>query len=287
MKIGVIDIGSNSIRYMEAESSETGFSFSPKTVSTTRLAKGQGADGALSQASMDRSLRAIRKFGKRASDTGLPCFCYATSAVREASNRKAFLDAVAETAGLPVEVLTGDEEARIAYDAAMPDGGGLIDIGGGSFQVTTESQQYSYPLGCVRIRDLSGDQQTIAGLMMLVPPLVPDLSALRTPLNPVWAAAGGTATSLAAVAIGLSRYDADKISQVTFTQKSLEGLLGTLDQLGDFGRSAFPLLKNRYDTILGGGILLLSLMRILEIPQIGIADRDGLEGYAIRILSRQ
>ena len=284
MQIAVVDIGSNSIRYMEAGSGPDGFGFSSKSVHTTRLAEGQGQDKKLTLPSMERSVSVLKDLARKSSDRGLPCYCYATSAVREASNRETFLEMVSSSTGLSIDVLSGKDEARFAYEAAMADGGGLIDIGGGSFQITTEEDQISFPVGCVRIHDIC-PCQTLASLNETVLPRLPDLSSVRLPKKDIWKAVGGTATTLGALSLGLDRYDPAAVSKAVFAESSLLELLDRLDRLGDQKRSENPLLIKRHDVILGGGFLLLYIMRSLHIASISTCDADGLEGYAVHILS--
>lgn len=131
MKIAVIDIGSNSIRYMEAERTAQGFGFSDKTVFTTRLASGLITSGKLAEKQMKNSIDVLETLSRHAAANGLPCYCYATSAVRDASNQAAFISDVKEKTGLTIEVLSGDDEAAYARIGAGQTNGGLIDIGGG------------------------------------------------------------------------------------------------------------------------------------------------------------
>ena len=99
-----------------------------------------------------------------------------------------------------------------------------------------------------------------------------------------WTAVGGTATTLAALSSGMSDYDPSGIQNVVLTPCALLALLERLDTLGDAGRSAIPLLKERHDVILSGGAILLYLMERLSMPSLRFSDADGLEGYAVSLL---
>ena len=117
-RAAVIDIGSNSIRYMEAVRTGHGLHFSKKQVYTTRLAEGLPATGALSEGRMTQSLEVLCTLAAQARASGLPAFAYATSAVRDAANRDLFVRCAAACTGIPVRVLSGAEEAAFAREGA-------------------------------------------------------------------------------------------------------------------------------------------------------------------------
>ena len=278
MQIAVIDIGSNSIRYMEAEKTDSGFSFSNKETFTTRLAEGMASSGLLSDRSVERSLSVLKQLACRAKEKNLPCFCYATSAVRDAENRDAFIRRITDDTALPVEILPGEKEAALAY-AGAGNCGGLIDIGGGSSQIITESFRASFPIGAVRIRDWC-PSQTLSNLDTLIPLFDSTYEIPNFPeMN--WTAVGGTATTLAALSLNLERYEADRVNGVVLYDEALMLLLRVLESLGDSGRAEIPLLARRHNIIMGGGFLLHYLLQRIGIRSLRISDADGLEGYAV------
>jgi len=284
MKIAVIDVGSNSIRYMEAELSATGFGFSDKSIYTTRLATGLITSGKLAEDRMETSIEVLHVLADRAKKNALPCFCYATSAVRDAENKDVFLSRVLSNTGLNISVLSGEEEASYARLGASSSDGGLIDIGGGSSQVITEIYRKSFPLGCVRVKDLCKSNELCSMRNTLFPVFETVYQSLpHFPTMP-WVAVGGTATTLAALSLGISTYDATKIREVCLSQADLDRLLHSLDAMGSKRRAAHPLLVKRHDVICGGGLILMYLMQHIGIEQIRFSDADGLEGYAICLL---
>jgi len=283
MKIAVIDIGSNSIRYMEAELTEQGFGFSDKSVFTTRLAQGLISSGILAEDRMQASIEVLRSLALRAQNAGLPCYCYATSAVRDAKNQSDFLTRVLTDTELQIKVLSGNEEALYARLGAGQAQGGLIDIGGGSSQVVTSEYHRSFPLGCVRVRDLCGGKP-LSAMQDLLEPIFASVYASLPPFPRLgWTAVGGTATTLAALSLDMTHYDANKIKEASLAQQKLLDLLLRLDQMGD-KRAEHPLLLKRHDVIRGGGLILLHLMQRIGIEQINFSDADGLEGFAIKLL---
>ena len=276
-RIAVIDIGSNSVRYMEAERTEMSVLSLFKELKTTRLAEGQDALKALQPEPMRRTAKAVQEYAERAQKHGLPVFAYATSAVREASNQAAFLDLL--NGAVPVTVLSGPEEGRMAYLGATGGSGTLIDIGGGSFQIVTESASFSAPIGCVRFRDRFPDGTPASLYAALRPWADAFLSDVFPAARPV-TGVGGTVTTLGALLLGQTRYDGAALSSVRITPENLDTLLQTLFEMGD-RRKEHPLLKERHNVILQGGTILRYLMERLRIASLTPCDRDGMEGFAL------
>ena len=283
-KTAVIDIGSNSIRYFCATAAQQGVAvFAPKQLITTRLAEGILMDGALQDAAIERSIAAIEAFLVLAREQGAKAvYAYATSAVRDAKNRGAFLERVRARCGLAVDVLSGEEEARLAYLGATGHlGGGLIDIGGGSAQAITPDRAYSFPIGCVRAKDLCSAYKPEEYPAVIQGWLDRTIQhALSGMEQPRWTGVGGTITTLGALEAGLTAYDSLRVNAQTLTPKSVGTLYETLLDMGE-ARKEHPLLLARHDIILFGALILLELMRRLDIRALHVSDADGMEGYLL------
>lgn len=279
----VIDIGSNSIRYMHAAvTNQHVTAVERKQLITTRLAQGLDESGRLSEDAMRRSLDAIQSFADISREKATQhLFAYATSAVRDALNGEYFCARILEQTGVRVDVLSGVQEAKLAYIGAVGcSGGGLIDIGGGSAQVMTDSVSFSFPIGCVRVQDKFA--QLFYGKMrqelsLWLDSCCTELSSIR---QPRWTGVGGTITTLAALTAGLTEYDPAVVAQQTITTEILDVLLTKLDTMGE-ARRLHPLLKDRHDVILCGGGVLAELMRIMDIQELAVSDADGMEGYLL------
>lgn len=283
--IAVIDVGSNSIRTMHAAVTPDGVAAFYKRLFTTRLAEGLDETGFLQDAPMDRTVAAIAAFVEQAGD--LPLYAYGTSAVRDAKNRDAFLARVKRETGVTIDVLSGEEEARIAYLGAVGTrGGGMIDIGGGSAQVINEACRISFPIGCVRLRDAFSGLPFSAARPLIKSwldarcgPALCEGSASR------FTGVGGTITTLGALSLGLTGYDSNALSQARITPGGLEALILELDFMGE-KRKKHPLLKERHDIILYGSAALAYLMERLKIHCLFVSDADGMEGYAAAMAKR-
>ena len=159
-RMGIIDIGSNSIRLViyDGPARIPAALFNEKVMAG--LGKGVSRDGALDRDAMERAIATLSRFQRLAEQMGVPHpRTVATAAVREAANGKAFVDRVLDL-GLPVELLSGDDEARIAglgVIASIPQANGIVgDLGGGSLELARVidgevRETSSFPLGVLRI----------------------------------------------------------------------------------------------------------------------------------------
>lgn len=159
----IIDIGSNSVRLVVYNGPRR----APAVLFNEKVMAGLGAgladSGKLSASSMRRALAALRRYHALVVQMGVTRLrVVATAAAREASNAQDFLDQIA-LLGLPVEVLSGDEEAVAAgygVISAIPDAEGIVgDLGGGSLELIrvhggAVHERTSLPLGVLRLREV-------------------------------------------------------------------------------------------------------------------------------------
>ena len=298
MKLLVFDIGSNTIRTarLTDDAGDEPQIFS-RRVYTTRLAEGLAETGSLSQSRMMQSLLVIRSVHAELAPQGFSSYAYATSAVRDAVNGRAFLASVEEIIGKGhARILTGQEEATFAQRGADPSGKRtLVDIGGGSTQIVRASARESWPIGCVRAKDLApyetlseiGDAlyPILSGLFGAPGGSAREISAslpetqgfTGDPLG-----VGGTITTLALLSEGtktFSLWDGEKRIDIL----SLRNTLHSLDAMGAAERARIPLLKDRHDVILHGGVILQFLLERLGCTKIFATLSDGLNGYALHL----
>lgn len=275
--IAVIDIGSNSIRFLGKDPD--------KQLVTTRLAEGLVSTGMLSEAAMARSVAAIVSFAEAARKDGLIPYAYATSAVRDARNRADFLARVEHAAGLRIDVLSGEREGQYALLGASREGmaGGLVDIGGASSQLVTEGFAASYPVGCVRAKEW-GEQSGAQTIESLQESLFSRFSGIyRFPrlFVPRWTGVGGTITTIAALSHGMAAYDRSAVETIVLSEAAVEAEVCALYAMGDTARAQHPLLAERHDVIVEGALILLYIMRGMCIHELHVSDADGMEGYRV------
>lgn len=267
----IIDIGSNSVRYMEAAGERR--TLYSKRLTMTRLAEGLLNSEKLSEDSMERTLKAIESYKKAAEEKRLPVYAYATSAVRDAQNREEFVMRVRTKLGMETDVLSGEREAEYAYRGATGGFGVLIDIGGGSLQISDKDHAFSFPAGCIRFKNAAESGISSFSFLQRI-----KLSYSALPKTDRWTGVGGSITTLAAFFHGLDKYDPMIVHGTSLTLSDVHEMRERLDQMGG-ERARHPILAQRHDTILFGTLLLLHVMEKLGVSKITVSEKDGMEGY--------
>ncbi|QAB18159.1 Ppx/GppA family phosphatase [Leucobacter muris] len=163
MRLGVIDVGSNTVHLLVVDA-HPGASPAPyhSQRSVLRLMRYLDADGAISEEGVRRIIDAIREAADTVREIGVDdMIATATSAIREAANGEQVLARIARETGVALRVLSGEDEARITMLAVRRWLGWsageilLFDIGGGSFEIAQGADEYpdvqvSLPLGAGR-----------------------------------------------------------------------------------------------------------------------------------------
>ncbi len=271
--IAVIDVGSNSVRLMKKGGQ------SCKKVRMTQLGKG-ASGGMLSRESIEATLDAILDFKKEAE--GYTLYCFATEAVRSAVNGAEFIEEVRRVCGIEIDLLSPEEEARAGYLGATLGIGEstVIDIGGASTEIVSGKEDkilsaISIPLGAARITSLHGESLT--ALYAEADKRFPrDIKVCDKAI-----AIGGTATTLGAIKAGLKSYDKDVVHGLTLTLFEVEDIISKLSPLSPEERTALcPVLPlKRAEVIIGGAVILSSVMKIYGIDALTLSDSDNAEGY--------
>ncbi|MBC8078083.1 MAG: Ppx/GppA family phosphatase, partial [Chloroflexales bacterium] len=260
-----------------------------------RLAEGVGDDGRLQAKPMRRAIESVKLFHTfcRTARVG-SIIAVATSAVRDAANRAAFLDQVRREVGLDLRVLSGEEEAFYGYLGAVNSlpfaNGCVVDIGGGSAQLTlvrdrTMEQTISAPAGVVRFSERyihsdpisSSDYQALEAAADTVLDLAPWLAAAP---GDTLAAIGGTARNIAHMHQKARAYPLDHAHSYAMSGDDLTGVVERLRKLSQREREQVPgLNRDRADVILSGAVLLQQVMRRGRFQQMlvgGAGLREGL-----------
>lgn len=282
MKIAAIDIGSNSVRLMMWADGKTLY----KTLNTTRLGEGLVSTGSMTQSAIVRTAVAVRDFAARAKEEGAErVFAFATAAVRSASNRADFLKAVREEAGIDVDVISGEEEARIGILGALGCGdGGIIDVGGASTEITLQRSgerlySHSANVGTVRLYDACGRDKT--ALSRYISGAIAEYGSVPAQGLTMYAI-GGTATTMAAVALGLEKYDPSKTDGAQITLEQAGRMADMLLSLPvEEVKKVKGMEPRRADVIGGGCLLMCSIMSMLGADKIVVSEKDNLEGYVL------
>ena len=281
-KFAVIDVGSNSVRLMFVADGKVLY----KALNTTRLGEGLASSSVLKEEAIIRSVNAVVDFYDRAIAEGAEkVYAFATAAVRSATNGQAFVDGVFALRPLRVEVISGEEEAEIGILGALGNSdGGVIDVGGASTEIVIKEQgelifKKSVNIGVVRLKDKCGRVQE--ALTQTAREAAKEYVGLPSVSNLY--AIGGTATTIAALALGSQTYDSQKVTGAVLTAKNMQDMADKLSAMSVEEIAALPCMpKGRADVLSGGAVLLATLMQELGVQTLTASDRDNLEGYAVK-----
>ena len=305
-RVAAIDIGTNSTHLVIAEVDPVLRSFSVVLTekSTTRLGDRDPETGDLSPEAIERAFRTLRHCRELAASHGVEqIVTAATSAVREAPNGPAFLQALLEQLELRVDLVSGPEEARLIYLgvlSAMSFGEEphvIIDIGGGSTELILADGRdarclTSTRVGAVRLQrefcrqDPLPPEQTSflrAYIQGALDPAIAQIKAARRPEERLrMVGTSGTALALAALAASEDprpplRLQGYRLSRQRIDQL-LERLLAmTLEQR----RALAPINDRRAEIIVPGALILQTTMAMLGVEELVVCERALREGLIV------
>jgi len=254
-----------------------------------RLGKGLDATGRLADDAIATSLEICREYRRVMDDHGVTRpTVIATQAAREASNSADFVGPAEHILGAPIEVIAGEREAELAATAVartFPELAGtrylVVDVGGGSTELITVDDgavvaQVSVPIGAVRLteRHLKHDPPSAAEVMALTADIDRHLAALTLPRGVPVVGTAGTATTLAAVELGLTRYDPAAVTGLRLSRDAVAVLNGRLLAATVAERKAFPGVEpQRADVIAAGSAIFARILQHLDAPVLITCDR--------------
>ena len=302
MRVGVVDIGTNSTRLLIADV-ERGrrVTVLDRDSIVTRLGEGVDASGELSDDAMERVFATLSQYRERLdSHQTQRDVAVLTSAVRDATNGERFLATVRERFRLDANVLPGDEEARLTFlgataerDPDDPTAVVVIDIGGGSTELVEG-----------RGRAMDFHVSTQAGVVRQTerhlhsdPPAHDELVALAADARAVFAqavpdrvrrtveraiAVAGTATSLGSIDLALEPYDPERVHGHVLSLWRIEELMARLAQMPlEDRRRVTGLHPDRAPTIVAGCVLLVEALRLFGLEAVEVSEHDILRGAAL------
>ncbi len=288
-RIAVIDIGSNSARLVIFQrTSRYGFHLIVQQKSRVRIGEGAyEAGGRLQPAGIRRAFGALHSFTHTLREYKVhKVHCVATSALRDAPNREAFLRVVRQRLGLQIRVIDGLKEARYGAIAALNllpiDEGITVDIGGGSTDMALIRdgrivETVSLDLGTVRLKELFTDQgRSLKEARAYIRRRLESLpESFRSTLA---VGIGGTARALARGIMIESDYPFDKIHAFSYSLKEHKSYLKAIIEAPMERLGELSIKKNRFDTIREGAHIFLEVLRHLEAKEVltsGVGVREG------------
>jgi exopolyphosphatase/guanosine-5'-triphosphate,3'-diphosphate pyrophosphatase len=282
---GVIDVGSNSVRLLISENGQT----INKFAIITRLSKGLTKDGVLSEDSIKRTIDALSFLKQKAIKEFKvdKLFAFATAGVRYAKNKIDFLNVCKSELDLDIDVVSGEIEAEIgALGALNGIDGGFIDVGGKSTeiaQIKANKRSYanSINLGVVTLYEkFLENTEYIKHYCKLV--LENNIDKTKIDCKN-FVIVGGTATTIASIALSLKEYDFRLVDGYFLDKKTLLKIIDNLIATPVSERSIkYCIQKGREDVIVPGAILILEIINYLSVDGLTVRDSDNLEGYLIK-----
>jgi exopolyphosphatase/guanosine-5'-triphosphate,3'-diphosphate pyrophosphatase len=299
-RLAVIDLGSNSFRLVVFMAGAGWWRRTDEIYEPVRIGEGLMASGRLGKAPMERALATLDVFAHfcRASRLGADeVDALATSAIRDAENAGDFLARARERSGLPIRVLSGEEEARYGYLAAVNSttisDGFVLDLGGGSMQLVRVVDRLARETGSWRLGTVRMSER-------FLPPNGPakrkQLEELREHISAglqgaAWlteaaggrargrlVGIGGTVRSLATAAQRAAGLPSNGVQGMVIEREALDELVERLASLPVAERSTVPGIKPaRADLILAGALVVQGVLQAggfdgLEVTEAGLRE---------------
>ena len=296
-KAAAIDIGTNSMRFMLCEIKGNTITKKEKELIITRIGKGVSKTGMITEKSMIKNIDALKYFKNKAEKHGaLEIYAIATSAVRDALNREAFVADALIQAGVKVMVISGEEEAELGHKGVMSEIQNpqervlIIDIGGGSTELILGSKNKidystSIPAGAVRMTEQFVTSNPISS---------EDIENMKNKLDELFhepfeylsnkridriVAIGGTATTAASIFHSMSIYDPVIVHNTVINSSFIDSTFNKLKDMTISERYGVKgLQKERADVMPAGIYILQHIAKGLKRDSVIISESDNLEG---------
>ena len=302
--VAAIDIGTNSTNLLIVDPQGNEI---VREVNVTRLGKGVAASGLLDDSAIAATVQQLAVYASLLKQHNVETFrVTATEACRRASNANTFLDQAQTVLGKRPEIISGVLEGQLAYRGALsklePHNGTtiVVDIGGGSTEVMigvgNELQHtVSFPFGAVVLTEteLHRDPprpEELTNAIGFATDFMDDLVREQPQVLEATRVVGvaGTIVTIAAVELGIARFDPVALHGMTLTREAAEDVFRTLATESLADRKSNPgLPPERADVIVGGCCALVGIMRRLRLPSITVSVHNLLDGVVQHILDPQ
>lgn len=316
MRVAAIDCGTNSIRLLIADVVTRDHHPALKDVvremRIVRLGQGVDATGWLAEAALERTFAAVDEYAALITEHGADRVRFvATSATRDAGNRDVFVAGIRSRLGVVPEVVSGDEEAALSFRGALNAAPGLdpedrvlvVDVGGGSTECVLGTPREvlaarSVDVGCVRMteRHLGSNPPTEeqqAHVLRDVDDAM-DVVARTVPLEQATRLVGvaGTVTTVTAMAMGLKRYDPDRINGTVLDVADVDRACRELTAMTRKQRARLGFMHEGRVDVIGAGALVWR--RVVErvaratdgrVDTVTASEHDILDGIGLSLVS--
>jgi exopolyphosphatase / guanosine-5'-triphosphate,3'-diphosphate pyrophosphatase len=295
--IAFIDIGTNSVRMLIVEIDRVN---KPRVIAKygkiTKLGEGLINSGTISNLAIERSISVIEGFEYICQKHECnEIIAFSTSVLRKAVNAHDFTSSLKARTGIEVEIISGEKEASLILSGVKDDFPGqnplVVDIGGGSTEISFEDEYSnislkSFDIGALSLSEAYSLNEKIIQRRIdearnyadkIFEGQFPEISR-----NYIHVGTGGTITSLAAIKLGLQKFEPQRIHKTNLSKIVIEEIFNKLSRMNqDEIRNIPTLEKGREDTILGGLIILLSVLANSGSDSITVCTNSILWGMVV------
>lgn len=300
-RVAAVDCGTNTTRLLVLDPPGV----LARETRVTRLGAGVDATGSLAEPALRRTFAVLDEYAALARAAGVERVrCCATSAVRDAANGAELAAGVRARLGVRPEVLTGEEEAALAFAGAvghrswsLPGPVLVVDIGGGSTELALGDHApvrvASVDVGAVRMheRHLRTDPPTTAEVAACAREVDAALdAALRGwGTGPAEARSvvgvAGTVLTVAAAVLGLGSFDPGRVDAAELPVTSVHDQVRRLLAMPVAVRAALPFMEPGREDVIGAGALILDrVLRRTRVTSVLVSETDILDGIAWSLL---
>ncbi len=316
---GALDLGTNNCRLLIAHPTRRGFRVIDAFSRIIRLGEGLSTTGRLSEPAMERTIEALRVCASKLNRAGrCRSRLVATEACRVAENGREFLDRVGRDLGLNFEILSPEQEARLAVSgcASLIDESAdyvlVFDIGGGSSEIIwldvangrgRSAQRHggavdlegslvawtSLPVGVVTLAERYGGKHVtfdaFEAMVAHVTGMIGDFESRHSVRSRIadgsvhMLGTSGTVTTVAGIKLGLPRYERSRVDGYWLATQDVRDVTSTLLRQSYEERVAQPCIgRDRADLVLAGCAILEGFLRMWPCDRLRVADRGLREG---------
>lgn len=315
-----MDLGTNNCRLLIARPEQRGFRVVDAYSKIVRLGEGVGRNRKLSDDAISRAIEALQVCQQKISERGVQrARLIATEACRAAENGEEFVSRAKKEAGLELEIVSQETEARLAVAGCVSlvdpeaDGVLLFDIGGGSSEIVWLDLRNRYgargyaltrfvrtwtslPLGVVNLAESHGGVHVTPDVFEAMVgdvsqrlenfPLGNELSRAIERGNVHMLGTSGTVTTLAGVHLGLKRYDRRRVDGAWMEQEDVSAMINQLLNMSYQERVENPCIgEDRADLVLAGCAILEGIRRRWPCQRLRVADRGLREGILMEMMA--
>ena len=304
MKVGAIDIGTNSMRLLICDYIDNKIDNRVKFVNTTRIGKGVDKNGYISEEAINRNIMALKEFYNICKENNCEkIYAIGTSALRDSKNKDKFIELAKEESKIDVEIITGEEESNLGFKGVLEginseDDILVLDIGGGSTEfiignIDGIKFSKSENVGALRMTEkfLTKDpicENEFDNMSLFIEKEISNtLDYIKNKGIRKIVGIGGTITSLSAMNQELEVYSMEKIHNSSISKCEIKKILQNLKKLTLSDKKELKGLQSKRADIITAGVKILDIIiENLEIENIMVSEYDNLEGLICQKLKK-